>query len=143
MRSKMQFLLAMVPLCLLAFGAKEAGAATLTVDDDHVQCPAAAFTSIQAAVNAANPNDKINVCPGTYNEQVSINKSLSIQGIDVGGQNLAVIMPTGVVANSFSLASGNPIAAIVLIDGANKVDLTNLTIDGANNAIAGCVRRQQ
>ena len=36
------------------------------------------------------------------------------------------------------MAVSNPIAAIVLIDGADKVALTNLTIDGAANAIAGC-----
>ena len=49
-------------------------AATLVVDDDKVQCPDAGFTSIQAAVNAANSGDRINVCPGTYREQV---KSIS------------------------------------------------------------------
>jgi pectin methylesterase-like acyl-CoA thioesterase len=56
-----------------------ATAATLTVDDDHAQCPSATFTSIQAAVTAANPNDKINVCPGTYHEQVVIKQWRSIQ----------------------------------------------------------------
>ena len=112
--------------------------ATLTVDDDRVQCPSAAFISIQAAVNAANPGDKINVCPGTYNEQVTINKSLTIQGVAVGGNNQAIVKPTNMVVNSFSLASGNPIAAIILVDGASRVDLTNLTIDGVNNNIGGC-----
>jgi len=42
------------------------------VDDDLVQCPTAQFTSIQAAVTAAQPGDHIDVCPGTYNEQVII-----------------------------------------------------------------------
>lgn len=132
------FLLAVMALCLLSFGATHGRAATLTVDDDHMQCPSAGFTSIQAAVTAASPGDKINVCPGTYHEQVMITKSLTIQGIEVAGQNLATIMPIGVVANSFSLASGNPIAAIVLVDGADKVNLSNLTVDGASNGINGC-----
>lgn len=123
---------------ITTLSARQVSAATLTVDDDHAQCPAATFTSIQTAVAAANPGDKINVCPGTYQEQVVINKSLTIQGIDVGGQNLAIIKPVGAFANTTSLASGNPIAAIVLVDGASNVTLTNLTVDGATNGINGC-----
>src|ERR1700741_2069927 len=42
----------------------------LFVDDDHLQCPNAMFTSIQAAVNASGPGATIKVCPGTYPEQV-------------------------------------------------------------------------
>ncbi|MDX6384389.1 MAG: hypothetical protein QOK48_1962 [Blastocatellia bacterium] len=138
MSYKQQFLLGIIACCVLGFGATRAGAATLTVDDDHLQCPGAGFSSIQAAVLAASPNDKINVCPGTYHEQVIITKPLTIQGIEVAGQNLATIMPTGVAPNSTSLASGNPIAAIVLVDGTDKVNLSNLTIDGSTNGINGC-----
>jgi hypothetical protein len=112
--------------------------ATLTVDDDHVQCPRAQFTSIQAAVTAAHAGDRINVCPGTYREQVKINKRLSVQGISVGNQNQAIVMPPTAAPNSTSLISGNPIAAIILVDTTDKVNLTNLTIDGSNNGISTC-----
>lgn len=134
--------------CALVFGAIGASAgngnnghgnpATLLVDDDKVQCPSATFTSIQAAVLAAGAGDKINVCPGTYPEQVNITKPLTVQGIEVNGQNLAVIMPAPALANTTSLTSGNPIAAIVLVDGTDKVTLDNLTIDGSTNGISGC-----
>jgi parallel beta-helix repeat protein len=50
-------------------------AATLVVDNDFLDCPQAKFSSIQAAVLAAQPGDKILVCPGTYFESVLINKS--------------------------------------------------------------------
>ena len=119
-------------------GAGQARAATLTVDDDHAQCPSAAFVSIQAAVIAASSGDRINVCPGTYHEQVVVEKPLTISGVDIAGQNLATIMPIGVVANTTSLVSGNPIAAIVLVNGTNNVTLTNLTVDGSANALATC-----
>lgn len=111
---------------------------TLLVDDDKVQCPSATFTSIQAAVLAASSGDKINVCPGTYHEQVKITKRLTVQGIAVANQNLAVIMPTGTLANSSSLTTSAPIAAIVLVDGTGKVNLNNLTIDGSTNGLGGC-----
>lgn len=112
--------------------------ATLLVDDDKVQCPHAAFTSIQAAVLAASSGDKINVCPGTYHEQVKVTKRLTIRGIAVGNLNLAVIIPTGALPNTTSLTTGGPIAAIVLVDGTSKVDLDNLTVDGSTNGLSGC-----
>jgi pectin methylesterase-like acyl-CoA thioesterase len=49
---------------------------TLVVDDDgqgtatSCNAGAPAFSSIQAAVNAAAPGDTILICPGTYDEQV-------------------------------------------------------------------------
>jgi hypothetical protein len=47
-------------------------ATTRVVDDDHAQCPNAQYTSIQAAVTASGPGDRVAVCPGTYNEQVVV-----------------------------------------------------------------------
>src|SRR5919201_3950238 len=43
-------------------------AATIVVDNDFADCPQADFNSIQAAVAAAQPGDKILVCPGVYVE---------------------------------------------------------------------------
>src|SRR5438105_5169738 len=48
---------------------------TWIVDDDRANCPEAEFTSIQAAVAAAAPGDKILVCAGTYHEQVTVPKN--------------------------------------------------------------------
>jgi hypothetical protein len=118
--------------------ASRTSAATLTVDDDRVQCPNAGFTSIQSAVNAASANDKINVCPGTYREQVKVTKPLTIEGIEVANQHLSLIMPNGVIANSTSTATGNPIAAIILVDGTERVTLSHLAVDGANNGLGDC-----
>jgi len=57
---------------VLFVGVAQATAAELRVDDDHVQCPTAPYTSIQAAVTAAAPGDTVKVCAGAYNEQVVI-----------------------------------------------------------------------
>ncbi|WP_149827485.1 hypothetical protein [Streptomyces tailanensis] len=69
-----------VALCVAAAAAltatpSRAAQTELLVDDDGVQCPAATFTSIQAAVDAALPGATIRVCPGTYNEVVTANKA--------------------------------------------------------------------
>ena len=107
---------------------------TLLVDDDKVQCPTAGFSRIQDAVNAAPAGATIRVCPGTYQEQVSITKSLTIRA-----DNGAVVIPSNVVANTTSLVSPNaPIAAVILVADTDHVTLRNLTVDGTDNGIAGC-----
>jgi nitrous oxidase accessory protein NosD len=104
----------------------------LLVDDDKVQCPGATFTSIQEAINAANPGNLIRVCPGTYREQISISKSVTIKG-----DNGAIVLPGNMVANS-SGPSGIPIAAAILVKDAANVDIKGLIVDTANNAITEC-----
>jgi nitrous oxidase accessory protein NosD len=106
---------------------------TLIVDDDKVQCPTAEFTKIQDAINAAPAGATIRVCAGTYKEQLSISKALVIRG-----DNAAIVMPTGVSANTTSLISSAPIAAVILVAGTDKVTLENLTVDGANNGLTQC-----
>ena len=104
----------------------------LLVDDDKVQCPSATFTSIQDAINAANPGSVIRVCPGTYGEQLSINKSLTIEG-----DNGAVVLPSSMVANTTG-SSGTPIAAAILVKNAANVGIEGLIVDTANNGITEC-----
>ena len=76
--------LAATLLCLFVVGVQGASAATWVVDDDLVQCPAANFTSIQAAINVAASGDTIDVCPGTYRENLVLNKSLTLLGAQDG-----------------------------------------------------------
>ena len=120
-------------------GDDDDGAIGILVDNDRAQCPSAQFTSIQAAVTAAQAGAVISVCPGTYPETVRINKPLTIRGIRVGNENLVVINPPIAAANTTSLFSGAPIAAIVLVEhGATNVTLDNLTVDGAANTFTTC-----
>ena len=66
-------------------------AATLTVDDNGLDCPGAPFTTISAAVLGSAPGDMIVVCNGTYVEQVTINKSVTIAATT--GQTPVVMAP--------------------------------------------------
>jgi len=95
-RSKLLPFLVLLALLLAAPAA--ATAATLAVDDDARSAPAAEFTKVQSAVDAAAPGDTIAVCPGVYTEgsgsagtnALEITKSLTIKG---AGADLVAIEP--------------------------------------------------
>ena len=103
-------------------------------------CGGPSYPTIQAAVTAAPAGSTIYVCPGSYPEQVSINKRLTLQGVASGPLNQAVVTAPagGIVANTVSLATGDPIAAQVWVHDTTAVTIENLTVDGAGNGIAAC-----
>jgi parallel beta-helix repeat protein len=73
------------------------GPRTWQVDDDLADCPDADFAKIQDAVNAAGPGDTIIVYPGTYTENVDVNKSLILKGegmpvVDAGESGSAITL---------------------------------------------------
>lgn len=123
---------------LVAFANDQSHNAQLYVGNNTGPCPFAHFPTIQSAVDAARPGDTVNVCPGTYTEQVKIMKPLTVQGITVGNRNQAIIQaPLVVAATSTSLFSGGAVAPIVLVDSTSFVTLFNLTVDGSTGVPAG------
>jgi len=103
-----------------------ATATTLTVDDpsDGIQCTGAQFAKIQDAVNAANPfgGDIIVVCDGLYAEQVTVDKSLTIQAAaSPQGDQAIVTVPL--------LPMTDP-KAIIRVTGSPLLVPVNVYIDG-------------
>jgi hypothetical protein len=85
-------------------------------------CDDPGYATIQSAVNAALPGDTINVCPGTYPEQVTISGALK--------NNLTlrstVYREAMILAPAVLLDPGD----IVRINGAQNVTLLDFTISG-------------
>ena len=69
---------------LVLLSVSPAVAATLVVDDDSLQCAGAPFSTITAALAAANPaGDTIQVCDGTYAEgTIVVAKEVVIDGVN-------------------------------------------------------------
>jgi TusA-related sulfurtransferase len=109
---------------------------TILVDADKVQCPTAQYMTIQSAVDKANPGDVIRVCADTYPEQVTINKSLTLRA-----DNGVIVMPSNVTQNATDVSDGTSIAALILVEGAQDVNLSGFIIDGSSNGITECSPR--
>jgi len=84
----------------------EAGPHTWYVDDSG----GADFTAIQAAVTEANAGDTIIVKDGTYNENITVDKSLVIESEN--GASQTIVQAAATNANVFNVTAGN-----VTIDG--------------------------
>ena len=93
------------------------------------------YATINAAIAAANPGDTIMIAPGTYNENVIVNKSVTLQGTGPGvviegtftedNGNFAGPLSTWLqTAPGYSGASGTGISV-----SADNVTLKNLTVD--------------
>ncbi|MBE7535067.1 MAG: sortase [Anaerolineales bacterium] len=122
-------------IAMLVFGAlptSQARAATLCVGGGG--CHA----TIQDAINAASAGDTINVNPGTYNEDITIGKSLTLSGADsattiivgqIGGPSAATvrIQASNVTVQEFTITRA----------GNNPVDWNNVSLNSAGIAIQG------
>jgi parallel beta-helix repeat protein len=99
--------------------------ATLIVDDNPHP---GAFTSIQAAVNAAHSGDTIRVFPGTYTEQVTVPDTkdrITLSAVEPG---------TAVVKAPATLAGTD---GLIQIDGADDVTVRGFKITGPGSLFAG------
>ena len=87
------------------------------------------FPTIQAAINASNPGDTIKVLPGTYTEQITISKSLTI----IGSGAKYTIIKTPTVLNT----NVNEQPYIIEVNNEAKVSIKGFTITGPCDTLVG------
>lgn len=113
-----------------------ASPAALTVGQPNGPCPNPQYTTIGAAISAANPGDVIQICPAVYPEQLTITTPLTLQGIltTVNGLpvNRVLIQPT------LQVLGGIPNPAVISVGDTQGVTIENLAIDASLNTVSGC-----
>ncbi|OEV09594.1 right-handed parallel beta-helix repeat-containing protein [Streptomyces nanshensis] len=123
----------------LAASPPAAAQAVIVVGTASATCPNPQYATIQAAVNAATAGDTIRVCAGTYNEAVTVNKSLVFRGARAGvdarvgrtnpAQESIIQPPAG--STGLTVTSGT---SDVTIDG---FTFRNATADGISTLAGG------
>jgi hypothetical protein len=154
-------LTAAVVLCVGAVvGTAGAAAATQYVSPSppaglNTSCALPGYNTIQAAVNGSAPGDTIVVCPGTYPEQVTVGKSLTLSGsgnsiiqapstLPAGGNVVEVNGGVSVTMYGFTVSGPGPggcnsIGAGIAVFGNASLDLSNTAVrDIRDNPFGGC-----
>jgi hypothetical protein len=119
-------MLVLILLVIATLGNSVAYAASLCV---HPSGAGQCFTSIQAAVDAANSGDRILIKAGKYIEQVTI----SGKDLTLVGRSGAIIQAPADMQDTLSPIFGFPGRPILLVTDAD-VTVRDLTINGANSA---------
>ena len=98
------------------------------------------FSTIQAAVNAAANGDTIQVAPGTYQEQVTVNglTNLTIEGTGADSSQTVLLSPdaANLVSNIQNPGEFHTFTdALVGAENGASVTIKNLTVNGNNQGI--------
>ena len=91
-------------------------------------CSSPSFGTIQAAIDAASANDTIYVCPGTYNESLTVNKPLTIDGAQYGVDARTRSVPDESVLNAPD--------GIVYTAGATSGTISGFTLQGFASGVS-------
>lgn len=92
------------------------------------------FLTISDAVSSVPAGSTIEVCPGTYAEQVQITKSLTLKGISNGNYGQAIItIPSSGLTTTSSIFFGPAVAPQLWVT-AGPVDISNITVDGTGGS---------
>jgi hypothetical protein len=128
-------------IIFILFSVSLVSAATRYVDDtggvDTPNCLVQAnpCLTINYAISQSNPGDTINVAAGTYDEQVVITKSLTVQGAG----DATIIKPSSAAkltslytlgTQTGALWNGKKLASIISVSNADNVIIKDLKVDG-------------
>jgi len=85
------------------------------VDDDLQDCPNADYTKIQEAIDAAIPGDEVRVCPGVYEENITLIDNITVIGVD-GAEVTKITASSGDIVTADNISVRTSISGFI-IDG--------------------------
>jgi hypothetical protein len=111
----------------LGFGVSPANAATWLVSQTIPPCVTATSrsddpTTIQAAINGAAPGDTVVVCPGIYQEQININKPLTLKGATNESGSLGAVVIKSPASGLVPVSASGALVQ-VLVNGGGRSSL--------------------
>lgn len=109
-----------------ASSSSSASPSKAVVDDDLLDCPDAAFTTIQGAVDSGAKD--IDVCAGTYPENVVI--GAAAHDLKLKGAGVGATLVTGVAGTA---------GPIIDVSGGRKTTIEDMTVDGSAAMAGGVV----
>jgi parallel beta-helix repeat protein len=90
------------------------------------------YATIQAAINAADPTEIIEVCAGTYVENITVSKSVTLNGPNAAiSPNSGARVPEAIIVPSSSNAAAGVVVSITAAD----ASVNGFTIDGDNTSL--------
>ncbi len=126
----------------LAFGTQQLSAASVTYIVGTCKS-GTHFSTIQSALDASPAPNTVEVCPGQYNEQITITKPVTLEGISHANENaVRILTPGGGLKVNASVYTGDtvltPAAAQIYVKNAGgSVNLANLNVNGIANGQSG------
>jgi parallel beta-helix repeat protein len=126
----------------LAFGTQPLSAASVTYIVGTCKS-GTQFSTIQSALDASPAPNTVEVCPGQYNEQITITKPVTLEGISQGNEaQVRIYTPGGGLKVNASVYTGDtvltPAAAQIYVKNAGgSVNLANLNVNGIANGQSG------
>jgi hypothetical protein len=138
MRRKGLFVCVLACALLALGGAGSASAAlfvsnTVPVVPNGKSCAQPAYSKVQAAIEAAAPGATVNVCNGTYTEQLEIKQKVKLNAIN-GAGTATLAMPESFTLSTSACDTKTPLKNVDEISvctstSEDKVTITNLTIE--------------
>jgi len=92
-------------------------------------CLAPGYNTISGAITAASAGDTINVCAGTYSEQLEITKDITLQGF---GSTSIIKSPAGILPIFFTTSANN--YPVIFVHDTTNAIIQNVVVDGNGNA---------
>jgi hypothetical protein len=125
-----------IAAALLSLGAAELHASTTYIVGT---CKAGTqFSSIQAALDAVPSPNVVEVCPGTYAEQITIINAVSIEALSINNSSYVhITVPSGGLTTNTTINGGATSAAahVFVKNATGEVNLTGLTVDSTGNNV--------